>query len=58
MKDEATANCIKPRVVAEVIFSEWANGGEMRHLAVLGARTRSRRMLSSNGRRVSLLVTA
>jgi bifunctional non-homologous end joining protein LigD len=38
IKDEAVTTWIKPKVVAEVKFTEWTSGGEMRHPAFLGLR--------------------
>jgi bifunctional non-homologous end joining protein LigD len=38
IKDEATTTWIKPKLVAEVKFSEWTSAGEMRHPAFLGLR--------------------
>ena len=38
VKDEATTTWIKAKLVAEVKFSEWTGGGEMRHPAFLGLR--------------------
>jgi bifunctional non-homologous end joining protein LigD len=38
VKDEATTTWVKPRLVAEVKFTEWTSGGEMRHPAFLGLR--------------------
>jgi bifunctional non-homologous end joining protein LigD len=34
IKDEAVTTWIKPKLVAEVKFTEWTSGGEMRHPAV------------------------
>ena len=38
VKDEATTTWVKPKLVAEVRFTEWTSGGEMRHPAFLGLR--------------------
>jgi bifunctional non-homologous end joining protein LigD len=38
VKDEQVTTWVKPRLVAEVKFSEWTAGGEMRHPAFLGLR--------------------
>ena len=38
VKDEATTTWVKPKLVAEVKFTEWTSGGEMRHPAFLGLR--------------------
>ena len=38
VKDEAATTWITPRLVAEVKFTEWTSGGEMRHPAFLGLR--------------------
>jgi bifunctional non-homologous end joining protein LigD len=38
VKDEGTTTWVKPRLVAEVKFSEWTAGGEMRHPAFIGLR--------------------
>jgi bifunctional non-homologous end joining protein LigD len=38
VKDEATTTWVKPKLVAEVRFSEWTTAGEMRHPAFLGMR--------------------
>jgi bifunctional non-homologous end joining protein LigD len=38
VKDEATTAWVKPKLVAEVKFTEWTSGGEMRHPAFLGLR--------------------
>jgi bifunctional non-homologous end joining protein LigD len=37
--DEAHTTWIKPKLVAEVKFTEWTSGGEMRHPVFLGLRT-------------------
>lgn len=37
-KDEAVTTWIKPKLVAEVKFTEWTSSGEMRHPAHLGLR--------------------
>jgi bifunctional non-homologous end joining protein LigD len=37
--DEASATWVKPKLVAEVKFTEWTTGGEMRHPVFLGLRT-------------------
>ena len=39
MKDEAVTTWVKPQFVAEVKFTEWTTGGEMRHPVFLGLRT-------------------
>jgi bifunctional non-homologous end joining protein LigD len=36
---EATTTWVKPKLVAEVKFTEWTEGGEMRHPVFLGLRT-------------------
>jgi bifunctional non-homologous end joining protein LigD len=38
VKDEPTTTLVKPKLVAEVKFTEWTSGGEMRHPAFLGLR--------------------
>jgi bifunctional non-homologous end joining protein LigD len=38
VKDEAVTTWVKPKLVAEVRFSEWTDSGEMRHPAFLGLR--------------------
>jgi bifunctional non-homologous end joining protein LigD len=38
IKDEATTTWLRPKLVAEVKFTEWTSGGEMRHPAFLGLR--------------------
>ena len=38
VKDEPTTTWVKPKLVAEVKFTEWTSGGEMRHPAFLGLR--------------------
>ena len=38
VKDEAATTWIKPKLVAEVKFTEWTSAGEMRHPAFLGLR--------------------
>jgi bifunctional non-homologous end joining protein LigD len=38
IKDEAVTTWIKPKLVAEIKFTEWTSGGEMRHPAFLGLR--------------------
>ena len=38
VKDQATTTWVKPRLVAEVKFTEWTAAGEMRHPAFLGLR--------------------
>lgn len=38
VKDEATTTWVKPRLVAEIRFTEWTAAGEMRHPAYLGLR--------------------
>jgi len=38
VKDEALTTWVKPKLVAEVKFTEWTSGGEMRHPAFLGLR--------------------
>ncbi len=37
--DEAHTTWVKPKLVAEVKFTEWTTGGEMRHPVFLGLRT-------------------
>ena len=37
-KDEAVTTWVKPRLVAEVKFTEWTTAGELRHPAYLGLR--------------------
>ncbi|MFM9847972.1 MAG: non-homologous end-joining DNA ligase [Hyphomicrobiaceae bacterium] len=39
VKDEAVTTWVKPKLVAEVRFTEWTDAGEMRHPAFLGLRT-------------------
>jgi bifunctional non-homologous end joining protein LigD len=38
VKDEAVTTWVKPRLVAEVKFTEWTTAGEMRHPVFLGLR--------------------
>jgi bifunctional non-homologous end joining protein LigD len=38
VKDEAVTTWVKPKLVAEVKFTEWTKAGEMRHPAYLGLR--------------------
>jgi bifunctional non-homologous end joining protein LigD len=38
VKDEAVTTWVKPRLVAEVKFTEWTTAGELRHPAYLGLR--------------------
>ena len=38
VKDEAVTTWVKPKLVAEVKFSEWTKAGEMRHPVFLGVR--------------------
>jgi bifunctional non-homologous end joining protein LigD len=38
VKDEANTTWVKPKLVAEVKFTEWTAAGEMRHPAFLGLR--------------------
>lgn len=38
VKDEAVTTWVKPKLVAEVRFTEWTDAGEMRHPAFLGLR--------------------
>ncbi len=38
VKDEPVTTWVKPQLVAEVKFTEWTAGGEMRHPAYLGLR--------------------
>ena len=38
VKDEAATTWVKPKLVAEVKFTEWTSAGEMRHPAFLGLR--------------------
>ena len=38
VKDEAVTTWVEPELVAEVKFTEWTTGGEMRHPAYLGLR--------------------
>ena len=55
MKDEAVTTWVKPKLVAEVKFTEWTTAGEMRHPAFLGLREDKRAETSSgkkNSRRV------
>jgi ATP-dependent DNA ligase len=37
-KDEAVTTWVKPKLVAEVKFTEWTSSGEMRHPVYLGLR--------------------
>jgi bifunctional non-homologous end joining protein LigD len=39
VQDEANTTWIRPKLVAEVKFTEWTKGGEMRHPVFLGLRT-------------------
>jgi bifunctional non-homologous end joining protein LigD len=39
VKDEANTTWVRPRLVAEVKFTEWTAAGEMRHPAFVGLRT-------------------
>ena len=38
VKDEAVTSWVKPRLVAEIKFTEWTSAGEMRHPVFLGLR--------------------
>jgi bifunctional non-homologous end joining protein LigD len=38
IKDAAVTTWVKPKLVAEVKFTEWTSAGEMRHPAFLGLR--------------------
>jgi bifunctional non-homologous end joining protein LigD len=38
VKDEAATTWIKPKLVAEVKFTEWTKAGEMRHPSYIGLR--------------------
>jgi bifunctional non-homologous end joining protein LigD len=38
VKDEAVTTWVKPKLVAEVKFTEWTTAGEMRHPVFLGLR--------------------
>jgi ATP-dependent DNA ligase len=38
IKDEAVTSWVKPKLVAEVKFTEWTAAGEMRHPSFLGVR--------------------
>jgi bifunctional non-homologous end joining protein LigD len=38
VKDEPVTTWVKPKLVAEVKFTEWTSAGEMRHPAFLGLR--------------------
>jgi bifunctional non-homologous end joining protein LigD len=38
IKDEGATTWIRPKLVAEVKFTEWTSAGEMRHPAFLGLR--------------------
>ena len=38
VKDEVVTTWVKPKLVAEVKFTEWTSAGEMRHPAFLGLR--------------------
>jgi bifunctional non-homologous end joining protein LigD len=42
VKDEAATTWVRPRLVAEVKFTEWTAAGEMRHPVFLGLRTDKR----------------
>src|SRR5262245_7655113 len=42
VKDEAATTWVKPKLVAEVKFTEWTSAGEMRHPVFLGLRTDKR----------------
>src|SRR5262245_4331174 len=38
VKDDAATTWVRPKLVAEVKFTEWTSAGEMRHPAYLGLR--------------------
>jgi len=38
VKDEAVTTWVKPKLVAEVRFTEWTSAGEMRHPVFIGLR--------------------
>ena len=42
VKDEAVTTWVKPKLVAEVKFTEWTTAGEMRHPVFLGLRADKR----------------
>ena len=42
MKDEPVTTWVKPKLVAEVKFTEWTSAGEMRHPVFLGLRADKR----------------
>jgi len=42
VKDEAVTTWVKPRLVAEVKFTEWTSKGELRHPFYLGLRADKR----------------
>ena len=42
MKGEAITTWVKPRLVAEVKFTEWTESGELRHPVYLGLRADKR----------------
>ena len=42
VKDEAVTTWVRPKLVAEVKFTEWTSGGEMRHPVYLGLRADKR----------------
>jgi bifunctional non-homologous end joining protein LigD len=42
VKDEAVTTWVKPKLVAEVKFTEWTSAGEMRHPVFLGLRSDKR----------------
>jgi bifunctional non-homologous end joining protein LigD len=42
VKDETVTTWVKPKLVAEVKFTEWTSGGEMRHPVFLGLRADKR----------------
>jgi hypothetical protein len=59
VKDEATTTWVKPKLVAEVRFTEWTDAGEMRHLRFWGfGATRTRRTWSWERRVLSPNVEA
>jgi hypothetical protein len=50
VKDEAVTTWVKPKLVAEVKFTEWTTKGQMRHPVYLGLRISARLMLFAKGK--------
>ena len=42
VKNQGVTTWVKPKLVAEIKFTEWTTAGEMRHPVVLGLRTDKR----------------